>query len=492
MQQTLAWLAPIVVFGLVVFVHELGHFLAAKACGVYAPRFSIGFGPALWRKRWGETEYVLAALPLGGYVRMASREDETMALIEGGGEGRRPRHEGAHPGVLSEVAGEVAGESRPADWDPNAMYPFGPKPVPENRWFESKGIAARIFILLAGVTMNFVLALVVSISLLATYGRSVVPTRTVGGVGPRAASAFGDGLRAGDTIVAVAGVAPRNWQDAQRRMLAAPAPLTIATQRGPVTARDSSAPSSAARTSLVASVDYYLAPVIDSVVTRMPAQRAGVRHGDSVVAVNDVRVASFTQLAERISTSPGRPISLGIVRDGQPLTLRVTPESTTVADPATGAPRVQGKIGIAPRQIVLREAIPLGESVRLGARMTLGFAAQIVDVVKQLARRDVSVKQLGGPIAIARTSVAAAREGMEALLYLIAFLSVNVAVLNLLPIPILDGGQIVLNVAERVKGRAFSARTREYILRAGLVAVGLLFVTVMWNDITRFISDVMR
>ncbi|HET7459142.1 MAG TPA: site-2 protease family protein, partial [Gemmatimonadaceae bacterium] len=153
---------------------------------------------------------------------------------------------------------------------------------------------------------------------------------------------------------------------------------------------------------------------------------------------------------------------------------------------------VQGKIGIVPRQTVLKESIPFGESLRLGGRATLGMTGQIVDIVKRLARRDVSVKQLGGPIAIARTSVAAAREGLEALLYLIAFLSVNVAVLNLLPIPILDGGQILLNVAERVKGRSFSPRTREYILRAGLVAVGLLFVTVMWNDIARMISDMMR
>ena len=87
----LAWLAPIIVFGLVVFVHELGHFLAAKLVGVYAPRFSIGFGPALWKKRYGETEYVLAALPLGGYVRMASREDEATAFLEGGSENRQSR-----------------------------------------------------------------------------------------------------------------------------------------------------------------------------------------------------------------------------------------------------------------------------------------------------------------------------------------------------------------------------------------------------------------
>jgi regulator of sigma E protease len=129
----LAILAPILVFGLVIFVHELGHFLAAKAVGVYAPRFSIGFGPTLWRRRRGETEYVLAALPLGGYVRMASRLDQETAFLEGG----------------SETTGARAKDD--PDYDPNAMIPFGPKPVPEHRWFESKPLWARMFILLAGV-----------------------------------------------------------------------------------------------------------------------------------------------------------------------------------------------------------------------------------------------------------------------------------------------------------------------------------------------------
>src|SRR3954464_4063494 len=108
----LSLLAPILVFGLVIFIHELGHFIAAKAVGVYAPRFSIGFGPALLRFRRGETEYVLALLPLGGYVRMASRLDEETAFLEGGNE---------------------SGKTRAKDWDPEAMIPFGPKPVPENR-----------------------------------------------------------------------------------------------------------------------------------------------------------------------------------------------------------------------------------------------------------------------------------------------------------------------------------------------------------------------
>src|SRR3954468_3389458 len=114
----LAYIAPIVVFGLVIFVHELGHFIAARLGGVYAPRFSIGFGPAVFRRRRGETEYVLAALPLGGYVRMASRHDAEAAVLEGGN--------------------EDSSALRPNDpgYDPNAMKPFGPREIPENRWFE--------------------------------------------------------------------------------------------------------------------------------------------------------------------------------------------------------------------------------------------------------------------------------------------------------------------------------------------------------------------
>jgi membrane-associated protease RseP (regulator of RpoE activity) len=152
----LSWLAPIIVFGLVVFVHELGHFIAAKLTGVYAPRFSIGFGPSLWKRRFGETEYVLAALPLGGYVRMASREDEATAFLEGGSE-----NSATTPGTAKD------------QYDPDAMIPFGPKPIPEARWFESKPLPARLFIMLAGVTMNALLAYFIYVGLLL---RSGIPT----------------------------------------------------------------------------------------------------------------------------------------------------------------------------------------------------------------------------------------------------------------------------------------------------------------------------
>src|SRR5687768_13825297 len=192
----LAILAPLLVFGLVIFVHELGHFLAAKSVGVYTPRFSIGFGPALFRRRRGETEYILAAFPLGGYVRMASRHDEASAFLEGGSEeaAKRPEND---PG-----------------YDPEAMIPFGPKPVPEHRWFESKPLWARLYILLAGVTMNLLLGVVVAIGLAAHFGKPTIPTRVVGAVRPVAGQPLLAAIQPGDSIMRVNGRDVSTWSDA--------------------------------------------------------------------------------------------------------------------------------------------------------------------------------------------------------------------------------------------------------------------------------------
>ena len=154
----------VVVLGIVVFVHEYGHYIVARWCGIKSEVFSIGFGPVIWsRTDKRGTLWQVAALPLGGYVRMASRDDETMAFIEGGAE-RAPAAAAGHPGELSEAIGEAAGESRPKGYDPEAMVPFGPKPVPPDRWFESKSIPKRIAILSAGVIMNVILAVVVYLS----------------------------------------------------------------------------------------------------------------------------------------------------------------------------------------------------------------------------------------------------------------------------------------------------------------------------------------
>lgn len=398
----LSWLAPIFVFGLVVLVHELGHFMAAKWLGVYAPRFSIGFGPALWRRRFGETEYVLSALPLGGFVRMASREDEATAFLEGGSE--QPKVPAIGASSSPTVTGEPhAVEARPKDWDPNAMVPFGPRPVPEDRWFESKPLWGRLIIMLAGVTMNAVLAIVVYSGLYVANGRAYIPA------------------------------------------------------------------------------------VVDSVVAGRPAERAGLQRGDSIVAVNGTPVRMWTEVTEVISKSAGQELTLDVIRGGRPVAIQVTPELRSDTSDI-GTLEDVGRIGAGATRNVVRESLSLVESTVAGWNETWDKGGSVVRVVAGLVTGKVSVGQLGGPITIGRVSVEAAQYGFQTLLSLVAFLSINVAVLNLLPIPILDGGQIVLNVAEAIKGSAFTARTREYIMRAGLVAIALLFALVMFNDVKGLIG----
>lgn len=379
----LAYIAPIFVFGLVVFVHELGHFLAAKAVGVYTPRFSIGFGKALWRRRHGETEYVLALLPIGGYVRMASKEDEATAFLEGGAENS---------------ATQIAPGGEPLD--PDAMIPFGPKPIPQDRWFESKPLWARMMILLSGVTMNVLLAFVVTTGMFMHYGNPYLTTKA------------------------------------------------------------------------------------DSLFAGKPAAMAGLQHGDSIVAINGTKV-DWEGLVTKVSASPGVPLQFDVLRSGQLRQIEITPGADTALNPSTGKVERVGRIGIVPSQS--SKPVGAGEAITGGARATWMMAGTVIDALRGLATRRVSASELGGPIMIAQASVQAARGGAEQLLFLIALISTNLAVFNLLPIPVLDGGQIAINVLESMKGSAFSSRTREYILRAGLAAVLLLFALVTYNDIRRLI-----
>ena len=460
----LALLAPILVFGLVIFVHELGHFLAAKSVGVYTPRFSIGFGPALWRRRKGETEYILAAFPLGGYVRMASRHDEATAFLEGGSE-----------------EGAAAKPPEDPNFDPNAMIPFGPKPVPENRWFESKPLWARLYILLAGVTMNFLLGLVVAIGLAMYYGKVVIPTTVIGSVRPINGQPVLAALRAGDTLTHVNGQPVNTWSAAAREIEKSQDSVVIGTNRAsvPIQVNQPGEPKSV---DILGAMDYQLPPVIGDLFPGEPAAKAGFQPGDSVIAIDGAPIGTWSEMVARVAASAGKSLRFEIARKGERQTLTVVPKPMDGIDPVTGERASVGKIGAYPSDVTAREPASLGEAIGLGARATWFMGTSIITTVRDLVTRKVSVDQLGGPIAITRASVQAARGGGETLFYLIALLSVNVAILNLLPIPILDGGQILINVLESARGRAFSLRTREYILRGGLMFIPLLFVLVMFND----------
>ena len=467
----LAYVAPIVVFGLVIFVHELGHFIAAKLVGVYAPRFSIGFGPALFRLRRGETEYVLAALPLGGYVRMASRHDAETAFLEGGSE---------ESGALKQ------GDS---GYDPEAMMPFGPKPVPESRWFESKSLAARLFIMIAGVTMNILLAFAVLTLLGLRYGEVVIATRVIGAVRAVPAAPALASLQPGDTIVAVNGEPVRNWNEVHDRIANAPAgPLGIRTHRGEVRI-DVGGAGQPTASDIESAIDVFIPPVIGDILPGSAAAGAGIQAGDTILSIGHAPVRSWSDLQARVTPSAGTALPFEVRRAGRVVAFSVTPQATPQKDPVTKQTRSVGKIGATPADFSTRQPMGFGQAASEGARQTWLTSTKIVDVVRGLLTGAVSVRQLGGPIAITRASVAAAKSGLETLFSLIAVLSINVAVLNLLPIPILDGGQILINIAESAKGSPFSGRTREYILRFGLVAILLIFVMSTFNDVASGLKD---
>lgn len=393
--RLLPWLSPLLVFGLVVFVHELGHFLAAKAVGIYAPVFALGWGRRVWGIRRGETDYRLALFPIGGYVRMASREDESMAAFEGG----------STRGQLETDDPEAAPQGEPGiPFDPDAMVPFGPKPVPSDRWFESKPLWAKLMVMLAGVTMNFLLA-----------------------------------------ILVVAGV---------RLSQGAPSPTTV----------------------------------IGTVLPGSPAAAAGLMVGDSVTAIEGAPIAEWTELVATVTGKAAVPLAFEVMRAGARTALTITPGATVDTNPRSGAVRSIGRIGAASS----RRSVGPFEAVGDGFEYTRTTIVATVDVLVGLLTFRVSPKQLGGPIMIAQASFETAKAGgVAGVLMLMALISVNIAVLNLLPIPVLDGGQVILAILESARGKPLGERAKGIIMYAGVGFVLLLLITTTFNDLARVGAQVL-
>ncbi len=394
MSSITPYIAPLLVFGLVVFVHELGHFIAAKLTGVYAPVFSLGWGNRLFGVRHGETDYRVSLIPLGGYVRMASQEDESMAGIEGGSD----------RGSLG-AAIERPADVSPALWDAHSMAPFGPKAVPADRWVENKSTSARVLILSAGVIMNILLTLVVSTGIYYKAGNTYVPA------------------------------------------------------------------------------------VIDSVVPGAPAALAGLTGGDRIVGINGHPIRAWDEVLDEVAPVTSGSLRIEIQRGDTRMTREITPQMAEIDDPVTGAKKTVGRIGIQVRATTVNEQLSLVGAMSAGGDATWRMTKNVASVLGGLASGKVSAKNLGGPIQIARTSVQAAKSGPETLWSLIAFLSLNIAILNLVPIPVLDGGQILIVLAERVKGSAFSGRVKEGVARVGVLAVLALIVLVTFNDLRNLFTN---
>ncbi len=452
----LSLIAFIVVIGVLIFVHEAGHFMAAKALGVQVLRFSLGFGRPLLQWRGRETEYWISVVPLGGYVKMAGLEDEG-------------------------VAGELEGGQATAPVDPE-------------RAFDRKPLWARMVIILAGVTMNFVFAVVVYAGLAytgtleserfaTTEVDSVRASELPASAAPLAA------LRRGDRITHVNDDTVRTWSDVVEGLLTAenPVRVRIAGRAEPIVLQFPPAPRDTAdRFAVARTLAFYVAPVIATVNPGSPAARVGLQPGDRVVRVQGDTVASWSDFARVARASPDKPLAVALLRGETRVEVSVTPERR-VEQEGKAAPREYGLIGVSP---VLPTVTPPGVlgAVGVGWREATQKLDQILTFLRRLVVGRASPRDLGGPITIAQVSGQAARVGINVLLSFMAFLSVNLAVLNLLPIPILDGGQMVFLVAEGIRRKPLSLALRLRLTQVGFAVIAGLMLFVIGNELLRVLQ----
>lgn len=447
-------LSLIVVLGVLIFVHELGHFIAAKAAGMYVHRFSVGMGKPVKALTWkrGETEYCISWLPLGGYVKVASaEEDPGSAALEGG------------------ASNDV---------------------VPPDRMYERKPIPARAVFILAGVTMNVLFAWLVFSGLNFFSGVTVYPITTVGQVDtsnlPPGAEELAR-LSNGDRIISVAGRPVSAWQEIQNAFIETSADSFVIEVRGkpPVMVRlhrDALEP----RLRASSAIGPFIAPVIGQVIAGGPGARAGVRSGDTLVAVNGTPLAQWSDAVNAIESRPDADLTLTLGRTGGRVELTARTVSDVVSD-STGERKV-GKLRIGPDIPETHVPLSLGAALVTGAKQTATVSTQIVRVVRGMFSGRVSTREVGGPIAIGMAAGQSAQLGGVAFLAFMATISVNLAVLNLLPIPVLDGGQLLFLIGEAVLRRPLSVKLRERLTMLGLVLLGLLMILAFSNDIRRLLG----
>ena len=427
-------LAFIFVLGVLVFVHELGHFLAAKRVGIRVLKFQLGFNPTILSFRRGDTEYGIGALPLGGYVKMA-------------GESPEDTRTGRDDEFLSKT-----------------------------KW-------QRFQVLIMGPVMNLLLAFVLTAVVL--YRGAEVPVYEdqppVVGVVATGSPAERVDIKPGDRIVSVNDRPVKTWEDFFIAVGSKPdreVSIEILRDGRSLTRRVTPATAMAGQSR----IEYGDVGVLPNVHPRLlqvypgdPGDRSGLKAGDVILAVDGQPMTFAPQFRETIAKHPEQTMTVSVLRDGAVQSLAVTP----------GKKGQNGYLGVIPvdesRSINPTAVQALGMSLRRNVQS----AGLIFQTVWGLITRETSPKQLMGPVAIAQLSGESAQLGWIALLSLMAMISLNLGLINLLPIPILDGGHIFIMALEGIARRDFSMRVKEKMLLAGFVLLMMLMVTVIYNDLTR-------
>jgi regulator of sigma E protease len=427
-------LAFVFVLGVLVFVHELGHFLAAKRVGIRVLKFQLGFNPTILSFRRGDTEYGIGALPLGGYVKMA-------------------------------------GES-----------PEDPRTGRDDE-FLSKTKWQRFQVLIMGPVMNLLLAFVLTAVVL--YRGAEVPIYEdqppVVGIVTAGSPAERADIKPGDLIVAVNDRSVKTWEDfliavgsKQEREIS----IQFLRDGGALTRKLTPATATAGQSRF----EYGDIGVLPNVHPRLlqvypgdPGDRGGLKAGDVILAVDGQPMTFAVHFRETIAKHPEQAMTVSVLRGGAAQSLAVTP----------GKKGQNGYLGVIPVDESKSINPTAVQALGMSLRRNVQSAGLIVQTVWGLITRETSPKQLMGPVAIAQLSGETAQLGLIALLSLMAMISLNLGLINLLPIPILDGGHIFIMALEGIARRDFSMKVKEKMLLAGFVLLMMLMVTVIYNDLTR-------
>ena len=434
------FLAIIFVFGLLVVIHELGHFLAAKWMGVRVERFSIGFPPRLFGKKIGDTDYCISAIPLGGYVKLSGMIDESMD-------------------------GNLTG----------ADYEFSSKPI----W-------KRIIIISAGVVMNFILAVFILTVVNFTKGEKIYPSTEIGVIGENGI-AEKIGFKEGDKILAIDDVPIKSWNEVHQQYIKhLNEDIVFDVLRGDQ------------RLSLVYEKDWFseknaefldigwMPPAqVGNILEDSPAKMAGLERGDQIVSINGIQVNNWKEMTTIIQANPGTPIMLEVLRDGKLRNTNLIPESVKEKN-SDGKFVSVGKIGI--EVYYERHEVGFIRAVVNGFNGTISLILLNIKGLWWVISGTKSASDvIGGPIMIAKLAQDAAAAGWEPFWNLIAALSAILAFFNVLPIPALDGGHLLFLILEGIKGKPISTRSKMVIQQVGMALLLTLIVFILYIDIRRLL-----
>jgi regulator of sigma E protease len=465
------------VLGVMILVHEWGHFIAARLFGVRVDVFSIGFGPRLFGWRRGATDYRVSALPLGGYVRMAGQDPSEIDSLKSTalpGNARDEKTDASYPPAQALVKG-------PAEVVRAATDELVSKPRWQRAIISFSGPLVNLLFPIVLLTVYFV---AIGIPYPAYQDKPVQVTAL-----PANSPAAAAGLRPGDKVIALDGEKNPDWEQAEKAVakLTPNSKLSMQVEQAgaqrsltiPVEQKDIDQPERLFERLLGYAP---IRPVLEDVVPGYPAQRAGLKENDLVAAVDGQSIQWWGEFTDRIRGSNGKPVALDVNRNGKTVHLVVTPQAVTNERGETIY-----QIGVQVHDDTAYKRVSFPEGARYASQVTVEKIKETAGIVGKLFSGRVSLKQLQGPVGISRAAGQAAKKGPLAIISLMVLISVNLGILNLLPIPILDGGHILLLGIEGLLRRDMSLAFKERFVQVGLVFLLVVFAIVMYNDVVRLL-----